>query len=116
MSICSFWVKTILSIGYNNFMTQITREEVIHLAELSRLQLSAEEIDSLQEDITNILKYVEQLNELDTSDVEPTYQVGTELKNVGQDDSVVDYGVSREQLLELAPKARDNQVEVQKVL
>lgn len=96
-------------------MTQITRDDVLHLAQLSSLQLSEAEIDGLQTDISNILGYVEQLGELDTSSVEPTYQV-TGLKNVWRDDTVINYGVSREDLLARAPESADNQVKVPKVL
>ncbi len=96
-------------------MTQISRDDVVHLAELSRLQLTDEEIDSLRVDMGNILAYVDQLNELDTSDVEPTYQV-IDLSNVWRDDVVLDPVVSREALLALAPESTDNQVKVPKVL
>jgi len=96
-------------------MTQITRDDVLHLAQLSSLQLSEAEIDGLQTDISNILGYVEQLSELDTSSVEPTYQV-TGLQNVWRDDKVINYGVNREDLLARAPESADNQVKVPKVL
>ena len=96
-------------------MTQITRDDVLHLAQLSSLQLSNAEIDELQTDIGNILGYVEQLGKLDTSNVEPTYQV-TGLQNVWRDDTVIDYGVSRQDLLARAPESADNQVKVPKVL
>lgn len=96
-------------------MTQITRDDVLHLAQLSSLQLNVAEIDGLQTDISNILGYVEQLSKLDTSSVEPTYQV-TGLQNVWRDDTVINYGVSREDLLERAPDSADNQVKVPKVL
>jgi len=96
-------------------MTQITRDDVLHLAQLSSLQLSEAEIDGLQTDISNILGYVEQLSELDTSSVEPTYQV-TGLQNVWRDDTVINYGVNREDLLARAPESANNQVKVPKVL
>jgi aspartyl-tRNA(Asn)/glutamyl-tRNA(Gln) amidotransferase subunit C len=96
-------------------MTQITRDDVLHLAQLSSLELSDTEIDGLQKDIGNILGYVEQLNKLDTTGVEPTYQV-TGLENVWRDDTIIDYGVSREDLLALAPETLDSQVKVPKVL
>jgi aspartyl-tRNA(Asn)/glutamyl-tRNA(Gln) amidotransferase subunit C len=56
-------------------MTQISRDNVLHLAQLSKLELADDEIDGLQTDISNILGYVEQLGKLDTTGVEPTYQV-----------------------------------------
>jgi aspartyl-tRNA(Asn)/glutamyl-tRNA(Gln) amidotransferase subunit C len=96
-------------------MTQISRDDVLHLAQLSSLQLADDEIDGLQADIANILGYVEQLGELDTSGVEPTYQV-TDLDNVWRNDEVIDYGIRREQLLELAPDQANNSVKVPKVL
>lgn len=100
---------------YNGHMTQISRDEVIHLAELSKLELTEDEIDGLRTDITNILRYVDQLNELDTTEVEPRYQV-IDLENVFRKDTVDQPTVSRETLLALAPDCVDSQVKVQKVL
>lgn len=96
-------------------MTQITREDVLHLAQLSSLKLDETEIDNLQIDIGNILGYVEKLNGLNTDGVEPTYQV-TGLSNVWREDKIIDYGVSREALLDLAPESTENCVKVPKVL
>ena len=55
---------------------KITIEEVRHVALLARLRLSPEEETSLQADMSSILGYVEKLNELDTTNVPPTTQVG----------------------------------------
>lgn len=96
-------------------MTQISRDDVLHLAQLSNLQLADDEIAGLQTDLGNILGYVEQLSELDTTGVEPTYHV-TDLENVWRDDSVIDYGVSREELLARAPQQDKQQIKVPKVL
>lgn len=97
-------------------MTQISRDDVLHLAQLSSLELADEaEINGLQNDISNILGYVEKLSELNTDGVEPTYQV-TDLENVWRDDTVINYGVTREDLLARAPESTDNQVKVPKVL
>lgn len=95
-------------------MTQITRDDVRHLAQLSSLQLSDAEIDGLQTDLVNIISYIEQLGELDTSGVEPTYQV-TDLENVWRDDVVLP-GVSPDSLLALAPESAEHQIKVPKVL
>lgn len=96
-------------------MTQISRDDVAHLAQLSSLQLTEGEIDSLQADISNILGYVQQLGELDTSGIEPTYQV-TDRENVWRDDVVVENRVTREELLALTTEAVEHQVKVPKVL
>ena len=54
---------------------KITRAEVEHIADLARLELAEEEIERLQSDLSQILEYVEQLNELDTTAVLPTAHV-----------------------------------------
>lgn len=96
-------------------MTDISRDDVLHLAQLSNLQLGDDEVDALQQNIGDILGYVAQLGELDTAGIEPTYQV-TGLENVSRDDVVVASDVSREQLLQLAPEQYEGQVKVPKVL
>ncbi len=96
-------------------MTNISIDDVQHLAQLSSLQLDATEAEALRIDLENILGYIEQLSELDTEGVEPTYQV-TDLQNVWRDDVVDDYGVGREELLLLAPESEKNQIKVPKVL
>ncbi len=96
-------------------MTKVTNDDVIHLASLSALALEPSEVDSLRDDLQQILNYVNQLAELDTSAVEPTYQV-TGLTSVYRADEVEAGPVSSQQLLDLAP-ARDGQsIKVPKVL
>ncbi len=96
-------------------MSTITTDDVRHLAQLSNLQISDDEVDNLRGDLENILGYIEQLGELDTTGVAPTYQV-TGLENVWRDDEVQISSVTREQLLSLAPEQADNSVKVPKVL
>jgi aspartyl-tRNA(Asn)/glutamyl-tRNA(Gln) amidotransferase subunit C len=96
-------------------MSTITTDDVRHLAQLSNLQLSDEEVANLQVDLGNILNYIDQLSELDTTGVEPTYQV-TGLENVWRDDEVDQTQVDRGALLALAPDQTDNSVKVPQVL
>ncbi|MGB2787548.1 MAG: Asp-tRNA(Asn)/Glu-tRNA(Gln) amidotransferase subunit GatC [Candidatus Saccharimonadaceae bacterium] len=96
-------------------MSTISDDDVKHLATLSNIQLAEDEAAGLRQDLTNILDYIEQLGELDTANVEPTYQV-TGLQNVWRDDIIDDSGVLREDLLNLAPEQRDSQIKVPKVL
>lgn len=96
-------------------MTKISREDVLKLARLSSLQLDENEIDPLAADIERILKYVEQLDELDTEGVEPAYQV-TDLTNISREDVVESQVVTTEALLALAPEQQDNHIKVHKVL
>ncbi len=97
------------------YMTQISRDTVLRLAALSNLQLAEDEIDGLTEDLGRILAYVEQLDELDTKEVEPAYQV-TGLQNIYRQDVVDEGDVTREDLLALAPSVKDSQVKVPKVI
>lgn len=94
---------------------EIKREDILHLAELSNLSLTEEEIESLGGDLEKIITYISQLNELDTKDVEPTYQV-FEMENVWREDEILPQDADREALLALAPETEDNQVKVPRVL
>ena len=93
----------------------IKREDIIHLAELSEFALSDTEIDSLRGDLEGIIGYISQLDELDTSDVEPTYQV-FEMENVWREDEILPQEADREALLALTKETKDNQIKVPKVL
>ena len=53
----------------------ITRDNVLHVAKLARLELTETEIDRMQRDLNGILEYVNQLSELNTDDVPATTQV-----------------------------------------
>ena len=55
---------------------RISREQVLHVAELARIELTEAEQRQLETDLSNILGYIEKLNQLDTEAVEPTFQVG----------------------------------------
>lgn len=94
---------------------QISTDDVKHLATLSALTLDDDEAESLRADITNILTYIDQLSELDTAGVEPTYQV-TGLQNVFRDDVVTLSNVNSDTLVEAAADSLNHQFKVPKVL
>lgn len=96
-------------------MTHISLDDVHHLAQLSNLQLEGDEAARLSVDLEAILSYFEQLSEIDTSGVEPTYQV-TDLQNVWRQDEVDNYGVSKDELLARAPEKEADSIKVPKVL
>lgn len=96
-------------------MTKVSNDDVKHLAALSALALEPDEVDSLRTDIERILGFVEQLGQLDTTGVEPTYQV-TGLESVFRTDEVEHSEVSTEQLLALAPDRDGQSIKVPKVL
>lgn len=92
----------------------VSLDEVRHLAALSEINLNDDELTSLTTDIDNIVDYINQLDELDTDNVEPTFQL-TGLHNIWREDTT-EPQLPREKLLELAPAAENNQVKVPKVL
>ena len=94
---------------------EIKREDIIHLANLSEFSLNESEVNALGNDLRGIIGYISQLNTLDTSDVQPTYQV-FEMENVWRNDEVKAQDASREDLLSLSKETKDNQVKVPKVL
>ena len=80
----------------------ITREDVEHVAELARLELTAAEKEQFIAQLNSILTYVDQLNELDTTDVEPTSHV-IPMSNVFRDDEAC-ASLDRELVLLNAPE------------
>jgi aspartyl-tRNA(Asn)/glutamyl-tRNA(Gln) amidotransferase subunit C len=90
-------------------MAKITRDDVLKLAHLARLELSEEEIAEFRGELSEILGFVEKLNELDTDGLEPTHQV-TGLTNVWREDEIRDYGYEPAVLLENVIEVKDNQI------
>lgn len=66
---------------------QLTAQEVKHVANLARLSLTDQEVDQYSRELSAILEYIEQLNEVNISGVQETSQV-TGLVNVVRDDVV----------------------------
>ena len=93
----------------------ITREDVLHLAELSSISLDEAQIEPLKKDLDNIVNYFSQLDELDTENVEPTYQC-FDMQNVWREDEIVEFEAKRDNLLALTVESEDNQIKVPKVL
>jgi aspartyl-tRNA(Asn)/glutamyl-tRNA(Gln) amidotransferase subunit C len=95
-------------------MAEISREDVLHVADLARLHLSDEEVDRMQSQLSNILEAIETLRDVDTSHVGPTASV-IQLENVMRDD-VARPGLSREAALANAPLRDDPFLRVPTVL
>jgi len=66
----------------------LSGEQVMHIAKLARLGITVPESEKFAGQLSGILSYVENLNEINTDDVEPTLQV-TGLTNVTRADKVV---------------------------
>ena len=101
--------------GYAMTHSTISISDVQYVAVLAKIAVSDDEAAKLCTELETILSYVRQLDELNTSGVEPTYQV-TGLTNIDREDELIDYGVTPEALLQNAPSTQDKQIKVPKVL
>ncbi|MAX39110.1 Asp-tRNA(Asn)/Glu-tRNA(Gln) amidotransferase subunit GatC [Gimesia sp.] len=86
--------------------TQLTQDEVLKVASLSRLKLSEKEVTALGEQMGSVLKYIAMLDELDTSDIEPMAHA-IEISNVFRDDQLQE-SLPRDQALSNAPQTDGN--------
>ena len=93
---------------------KITIKEVEHVARLARLELTKEEKEQMRAQLDSILSYIEKLNELDTSAVEPTSHV-LPMKNVFREDEVRP-SLSQEEALANAPERQDLFFRVPRIL
>ena len=83
-------------------MADIKKETIKNLTLLSRIACTEEEQEALLQDLGKILKYFEQLEEIDTSKVPPCNHVLEGMSNVMRED-VVGKTLSREEFLKNAP-------------
>ena len=79
----------------------ITRETVLHIAQLARLRLDPREVEALQTDLDKIVAYVAELDTLDTTDVPPTTLMAS--GSASRPDQRVQ-GLTPEQALAQAPR------------
>jgi len=93
---------------------KLTFEEVEHVARLARLQLSPEETETFTHQLNDILVYMEKLEGLDTTGVEPTTHA-LHLSNAFREDQVSP-SLPREEALALAPEQGSSAFIVPKVI
>jgi aspartyl-tRNA(Asn)/glutamyl-tRNA(Gln) amidotransferase subunit C len=96
-------------------MSQLTKEEVLKLAKLARLQLTDAEVDKYVHELGDILNYVELLSNVDTEGLEPTNQV-TGLHSVYRPDVVVEYQAKPEALISETPDNKDGYIKVKRMI
>lgn len=85
-------------------MTKVTREEVEHIANLARLQISPEETEEMANTLESILDFAKQNDSADTEGVEPTYHV-LDLQNVLREDKAIK-GIPQELALKMPKKQK----------
>lgn len=96
-------------------MSTMTADDVKYVASLAKIAITDEEAARFTKELDAILGYVKQLEKVDTTGLEPTYQV-TGLKNIMRPDEIIDYGTTRDDLLKNTRRKRDGYIEVPKVL
>jgi aspartyl-tRNA(Asn)/glutamyl-tRNA(Gln) amidotransferase subunit C len=96
----------------------LTQIEVEKIADLANLELTAEEINSLSAQLAAIVDYIDQLNELDTSVVEPWLQMsaGEMISSSATREDRVEAGLGQEKALDQAPDHDDGQFRVPRVI
>ncbi len=92
----------------------VDRDTVAKIAKLARIRIEAEQMEPLAAELSNILGWIEQLNELDTDGVAPMTSV-VEVEAPLRKDAVTD-GDCRDQVLANAPEAADGFFLVPKVV
>lgn len=96
-------------------MADIITEETIEYVEiLAKLSLAEEEKKQVKEDMQKMLNYIDKLNELDTSGVQPMSHV-LSVQNIFREDTVTNMQ-NREAMLANAPQQKDGQYQVPKTV
>ncbi len=91
-------------------MAKITKEDIIRTADLARLSITDQEADMYSGDLTDILNFIEKINDINTDDVAPTTHGNVE-KNVWRSDIPLKT-ITREDALANAPDHENNQFKV----
>jgi len=93
---------------------KITEQDIIKVANLARLELSADDVSNMVEKVGEILNYIDKLNELDTGGVEPTTHA-ISVSNAFRDD-VVQESLAQEKALQNGPLQNGEAFVVPKII
>ena len=96
-------------------VASLSRDDVLKLAQLARLDLTDEEVEEYSRELTEILHYVEQLQSVDVAGLGPTNQV-TGLTNVTRPDEVKNYGYDPKELLKNVPSVEADHIKVKRMI
>jgi len=93
----------------------LSKEEILHLADLAKLKLTEEEIEKFRIQLSEIIGYIEQLNKVDTKNVEPVSQL-TDLTNVSREDKSSDaQSLTQKQTLQNTKSTKDGYIRVEAI-
>jgi aspartyl-tRNA(Asn)/glutamyl-tRNA(Gln) amidotransferase subunit C len=97
---------------------KLSKDDILKLAKLSRLQLDDDETEQYQSEISAILDYVAQLDTVDVAGVQPTYQVTgltSQDENATRDDEVSQQ-VRQSELLKNVPVTEGGHIKVKRMI
>lgn len=92
----------------------LTREEVLKIAKLSKLSFKEKEIEKFQIELNDILGYIDMLNEVDTSKVEPLVYINDVVNNFREKEEKTSLEITK--VLLNAPESAENAIVVPKVV
>ena len=92
----------------------LTKEEVLKIAKLSKLSFEEAEIEKFQVELNDILKYIDMLNEVDTSEVHPLVHINDVVNNFREKEEKS--SIEIEKVLLNAPESAENAIVVPKVV
>ena len=93
---------------------KIKEETVQQIAHLARLKFEGDEVKSIQQDLSNMIDFMDKLNELDTSNVEPLVFMSEEINVLRED--VAEETITVSEALKNAPKKDSDYFRIPKVL
>ena len=93
---------------------ELSKEDVIKIAILSKLEFNDDEIENFRNDLSEILNYMNELNELDTEGINPLFNV-LDLDDITRKDEVRD-SLKQEEVLKNAPDKDENFIIVPKII
>lgn len=97
---------------------KLTKDDILKLAKLSRLELTDDEVERFQSELSLILDYVEQLDSVDVTGLEPTYQVtqlSSQDSNATRED-VVTSQISHDDLMKNVPESDGRHIKVKRMV
>ena len=92
----------------------LTKEEVLKIAKLSKLAFEEKEIEKFQIELNDILGYIDMLNEVDTSKVEPLVYINDVVNNFREKEEKTSLEITK--VLLNAPESAENAIVVPKVV
>ncbi len=95
-------------------MSELTTDQVAHVARLARLDLSAEETEGFRKDLSSIVGYIERLRQVDTSQVPATLGVQPHTNVLRQDEARPSLGPDG--VLANAPQRENDAFQIPRIL